>query len=94
MSVTNEVDLMKMLDIQPWVDLVYVSSVFKSICDKSDSNVSNAHVYVKCENTQKKVLKIGSRNQFGKWSRHDENAGYSGPSGFSICNECVQKHLW
>ena len=49
----NEVDLMKMLDIQPWVDLVYVSSVCKSICDNSDSNVSNAHVYVKRENTQK-----------------------------------------
>ena len=45
--------MMKMLDIQPWVDLVYVSSVCKSICDNSDSSVSNAHVYVKRENTQK-----------------------------------------
>ena len=34
--------MMKMLDIQAWVDLVYASSVCKSICDNSDSNVSNA----------------------------------------------------
>ena len=32
--------MMKMLDIQAWVDLVYVSSVCKSICDNSDSNMS------------------------------------------------------
>jgi len=45
--------MMKMQDIQPWVDLVYASSVYKSICDNSHSNVSNTHVYAKCENTQK-----------------------------------------
>ena len=48
---------MKMLDIQAWVDLVYVSSVCESICDNSDSNMTNTHVYVKCENTQKNVKK-------------------------------------
>ena len=41
----NEVDLMKMLDIQSWVDLVYVSSVYKSICDNSDSNVSTVTTF-------------------------------------------------
>ena len=35
---TNGVDKTKMLDIQVWVNLVYVSSVYKSICDTSDSN--------------------------------------------------------
>ena len=45
--------MMKMQDIQARVDLVYAPSVCKSICDNSDSNVSNAHVYVKRENTQK-----------------------------------------
>ena len=46
--------MMKILDIQAWMDLVYAPSVCKSICDKSDSNMSNTHVYVKRENTQKK----------------------------------------
>ena len=31
--------MMKMLDIQAWVDLVYAPSVCKSICDNSDSNM-------------------------------------------------------
>ena len=46
--------MMKMLDIQAWMDLVYAPSVCKSICDNSGSNVSNTHVYVKRENTKKK----------------------------------------
>ena len=77
---------MKMLGIQSRVDLVHVSSVCKKNWDFS--NMSNTHVYDKCENTQTN-LKIGSRNQFDKWSRHYENIRYSGLSGFSICIECV-----
>jgi len=45
----------KMLDIQAWVGLVCVSSVCKSICDNSDSNMVNTHVYVKYKSTQKNV---------------------------------------
>ena len=55
---TNEVDNTKMLDIQIWVGVVYVSSVCKSICDNSDSKVVKTHVYVKSESTQKNA-KIG-----------------------------------
>ena len=54
--------------------LVYVSSVCRSICDNSDSNMVNTHVYVKYENTQKnvKISVYNCRNQFGKWSRQDK----------------------
>ena len=61
--------------------------VCESIYDNSDSNTVNTHVYIKCENTQK-MLKIGSRNQFDKWSIHVKNARYSGLSGFSIDPKC------
>ena len=77
-----------MLDTYHSLNSVYVSSVCKSICDKEYSNMVNTHVYVKCENTQK-MPKLGSRNQFDKWSRQDKNARYSGLSGFSMCIKCV-----
>ena len=50
--------MMEMLDIQAWADLVYASSVYKNICDNSDSNVSNAYACVRqTRKYSKKVLK-------------------------------------
>ena len=44
-SMTNRGDMSEMLDIQAWVDFICVSNVRKSICDNSDSNMVNTHVY-------------------------------------------------
>ena len=84
----NGVDMIQMLDIQAWVDLVYLSTVYQSICANSDSNTANTQVYVECENAPppKKKLKIRCRIYFDKWCRHDTNArySYSSVSRFSI----------
>ena len=52
-TLTNDVDMIKILDITIWVGLVYLSIVYQTTCVNSESNMVNIHVYVKCENDVK-----------------------------------------
>jgi len=75
--------MIKMLEIQTWVDVVCESNVYQSFRTDSELNTANAQVYVECKNAPISA-KNRKQNLLGKWRRHDKNARDSSVSDFSI----------